>query len=123
MAPPRASFETVTVDRVTRVYGVTRALAGVSATFRAGEVASLEGGNGAGKSTLLGILATLARPDGSRRYGVAFIDDVAAAGAPDPLLFANVEAAADGTMRVRDILRLTTSSTVALTGGGAALDG
>ncbi len=67
-------------------------------------------------------LATLARPDGSRRYGVAFIDDVAAAGAPDPLLFANVEAAADGTMRVRDILRLTTSSTVALTGGGAALD-
>jgi heme exporter protein A len=70
MAPPRASFETVTVDRVTRVYGVTRALAGVSATFRAGEVASLEGGNGAGKSTLLAILATLSRPTaGEVRWG------------------------------------------------------
>jgi heme exporter protein A len=62
MATPRASFDTVVVERVTRVYGVTRALAGVSHTFRAGEVASLEGGNGAGKSTLLGILATLSRP-------------------------------------------------------------
>jgi heme exporter protein A len=70
MAIPRASFDTVTADRVTRVYGVTRALAGVSVTFRAGEVASLEGGNGAGKSTLLGILATLARPtSGEVRWG------------------------------------------------------
>lgn len=70
MATPRASFDSVTADRVTRVYGVTRALAGVSVTFRAGEVASLEGGNGAGKSTLLSILATLSRPTGGEvRWG------------------------------------------------------
>ena len=70
MATPRARFDTVSVDKVTRVYGVTRALAGVTATFRAGEVASLEGGNGAGKSTLLGILATLSRPtSGEVRWG------------------------------------------------------
>ncbi len=70
MVTPRARFDTVDVDKVTRVFGVTRALAGVTVTFRAGEVASLEGGNGAGKSTLLSILATLSRPTaGEVRWG------------------------------------------------------
>lgn len=58
----RVRFGEVRVEKLTRVYGATRALAGVSLTFRAGEVCSVEGGNGAGKSTLLLVLATLVRP-------------------------------------------------------------
>ena len=66
----RPRFDQVSVEKVTRVYGATRALAGVSLTFRAGEVCSVEGGNGAGKSTLLLVLATLVRPTSGRvMYG------------------------------------------------------
>ncbi len=67
---PRVPFEKVTVEDVTKVYGPTRALAGVSLVLDAGIVTTLEGSNGAGKSTLLGILATLARATtGTVRYG------------------------------------------------------
>lgn len=70
MATSRPTYTSVVVDRVTRIYGSTRALAGVSVTFTAGEVTVIEGGNGAGKSTLLAILSTLARPtSGSVRWG------------------------------------------------------
>ncbi len=70
MTALRARFDTVDVENVTRVFGATRALAGVTLTFRAGEVACLEGPNGAGKSTLLGMLATLAKPtSGELRWG------------------------------------------------------
>lgn len=63
-------FERVVVDKVAKVFGSTRALAGVSVTFEAGTVTTLEGPNGAGKSTLLAVLATLARPSFGRvRYG------------------------------------------------------
>lgn len=73
-------FDEVTVEKVTRVYGATRALASVSMRFRAGEVASIEGGNGAGKSTLLNVLATLVRPSaGEVRYGPYTLHDDRAA--------------------------------------------
>lgn len=63
-------FDLVELDRVSRVFGATRALAAVSLTLRGGEVTSIEGGNGAGKSTLLNVLATLLRPSsGEVRYG------------------------------------------------------
>jgi heme exporter protein A len=63
-------FESVTAHQLTKVYGPTRALAGVTLTFRAGAVTTLEGPNGAGKSTLLALLSTLARPTaGSLQYG------------------------------------------------------
>ncbi len=66
----RPRFNQVSVEKVTRVYGATRALAGVTLTFRAGEVCSVEGPNGAGKSTLLLVLATLVKPTaGAVRYG------------------------------------------------------
>lgn len=66
-APP---FDRVTARGLTRLYGATRALAGVDLTLRAGVVTSLEGPNGAGKSTLLSLLATLARPtSGTLRFG------------------------------------------------------
>jgi len=63
-------FDAVEVRDVSRHYGRRRALAHVTATFRAGEIVGLFGPNGAGKSTLLGLLSTMARPSaGEIRYG------------------------------------------------------
>jgi heme exporter protein A len=60
----------VTVHGVTRSFGTTVALRGVSASFSGGEVTTLEGHNGSGKSTLLGILGTLIPPTNGRvTYG------------------------------------------------------
>ncbi len=53
-----------------KLYGRTRALAGVALELNAGVVTIIEGPNGSGKSTLLQILALLARPtDGVLTYG------------------------------------------------------
>lgn len=53
-----------------KVYGATRALAGVSAEFDQGKVTVIEGPNGSGKSTLMTILAQLSRPTrGTVLYG------------------------------------------------------
>ena len=69
-APPTGAFQRVNLDRVTKVYGRQRALAGVTLELEAGAICALLGQNGAGKSTLLGILATLLRPtSGEVRYG------------------------------------------------------
>ncbi len=57
-----ASFETLELKKVRKVFGRHAALAGVSARFAAGEVSLLMGPNGAGKSTLLGILSTASQP-------------------------------------------------------------
>lgn len=63
-------FDRVEVKGLVKVYGATRALGGVDATFRAGQVTVIEGPNGSGKSTLLNILAQLVRPSrGEVRYG------------------------------------------------------
>src|ERR1700691_811549 len=63
-------FDRVTAHEITKVFGPTRALAGVSLQLDAGAVTSIEGPNGAGKSTLLAILATLSRAtSGTVRYG------------------------------------------------------
>ncbi len=71
-------FDTVVCRGVTKVYGRTRALAGVDLTFRVGEVTALLGANGAGKTTLLSILSTLLRPSaGEVRYGEAGHDEAA----------------------------------------------
>jgi heme exporter protein A len=65
-----AAFTRVTLERVTKVYGRQRALAGVSLELQAGTICGLLGQNGAGKSTLLAILSTLVRPtSGEVRYG------------------------------------------------------
>lgn len=53
-----------------KLYGATRALAGVDLRFEAGTITVIEGNNGSGKSTLLAILAGLAmQTDGEVRYG------------------------------------------------------
>lgn len=50
------------VRSVTRLFGATPALRGVSARFEAGSLTFLEGPNGAGKSTLLAVVGTVLRP-------------------------------------------------------------
>lgn len=63
-------FERVEARGLVKVFGATRALAGVDLDFEAGCVTVVEGPNGSGKSTLLAILAQLARPTkGEVRYG------------------------------------------------------
>jgi ABC-type multidrug transport system ATPase subunit len=47
---------------VTRLFGATAALRGVSARFEAGTITFIRGPNGAGKSTLLAVLGTMLTP-------------------------------------------------------------
>jgi heme ABC exporter ATP-binding subunit CcmA len=66
------TFDTLTVDNVSRHFGRRRALSRVSFTAERGTILGLLGPNGAGKSTMLAILATLQRPtSGTVRYGKA----------------------------------------------------
>jgi heme exporter protein A len=58
--PPTAPI--VEVSGLTRAFGPTRALAGVTFSIRAGECLALFGPNGAGKTTLLRVLAGLLKP-------------------------------------------------------------
>lgn len=55
-------IERVEVRSVTRLFGSTVALRGVSATFEPGAITFIEGPNGAGKSTLLAVIGTALRP-------------------------------------------------------------
>ncbi len=55
-------IERIEVRKVTKVFGATPALRGVSVDFEAGTISFLEGPNGAGKSTLLSIIGTLVTP-------------------------------------------------------------
>jgi heme exporter protein A len=57
-----AGIVRIEVRGVSRLYGNTAALRGVSAVFEPGPVTFIEGPNGAGKSTLLGVIGTLIRP-------------------------------------------------------------
>lgn len=70
-APRRAApFDRVEVRGVSKFFGATTALRGVSFTAKAGAITVLEGENGSGKSTLLSILAGLAKPSrGEVRIG------------------------------------------------------
>jgi ribose transport system ATP-binding protein len=73
------------VDRISKRFGATQALAEVSLTVAQGELHALVGENGAGKSTLIKILGGACRPDAGalRLDGLArrFADPRAALGA------------------------------------------
>jgi heme ABC exporter ATP-binding subunit CcmA len=63
-------FDRVEAKGLVKVFGATRALAGVDLHLSAGRITALEGHNGSGKSTLLQLLALLARPTrGEIRFG------------------------------------------------------
>jgi len=62
-------IERIEVRGVTRLFGATLALRGVSVDFSAGELCFLEGPNGAGKSTLMAVVGTVLAPtSGQVRY-------------------------------------------------------
>src|SRR5688572_1841166 len=69
-APPMPVFQgtpmDVTVDNVTRSFGDTAALHGVSLKIAAGELLALLGPSGSGKTTLLRILGGLDFPTSGR---------------------------------------------------------
>lgn len=52
----------IEVKSVTRLFGATAALRGVSCRFERGTITFVQGPNGAGKSTLLSIVGTILRP-------------------------------------------------------------
>jgi heme exporter protein A len=56
-------IQRIEVRGVTRSFGATFALRGVSVAFESGTISLLEGPNGAGKSTLLAIIGTVIRPN------------------------------------------------------------
>ncbi len=71
-------FQEVSVRGVVKLFGATRALAGVDARFVAGAVTVIEGPNGSGKSTLLSVLSLLTRPTrGEVRFGDRVAQDSA----------------------------------------------
>jgi heme exporter protein A len=63
-------FERVEGQGLTKIYGATRALAGVDVRFEAGSVTVIRGPNGSGKSTLLALLGLLSQATrGVVRFG------------------------------------------------------
>ena len=56
----------IEVDSVSKRFGPTHALAGVTLSVHRGEIVGLLGPNGAGKTTLVRVLSTLLTPDGGR---------------------------------------------------------
>jgi ABC-2 type transport system ATP-binding protein len=56
----------VTVERISKSYGVVWALNGVNTVVGKGEIRGLLGANGSGKSTLMKILIGLVKPDNGR---------------------------------------------------------
>lgn len=67
--PHQVPLHRVVVQELTKLFGATPALRGVSICLNAGEIALLSGPNGAGKSTLLGVIGTQLRPTrGSVQY-------------------------------------------------------
>ena len=92
------------LDRVTKRFGHTTALDGVSFTIASGDVIALLGRNGAGKSTALAVLLGLRCPDAgtARLFGV----DPRRASARQLVGVALQESAFPATLRVRELVEL-----------------
>jgi len=96
----------IEVDNVTKRFGSTCALDGVSLETPRGSVLALLGPNGAGKTTLVRILTTLLRPDGGSA-SVGGFDVVREAARVRPMIgFAGQSAAVDELLTGRENLEL-----------------
>ena len=96
----------IEVEDVSKRFGETLALAGVSLACPRGSVLALLGPNGAGKTTLVRILTTLIRPDRGRATVAGF--DVATEATPlrSVIGLAGQYAALDGLLTGRENLEL-----------------
>jgi len=63
VAPPSGRESLVAVENISKRYGCTTGVAGVTLTLRAGEICGFIGPNGSGKTTTLRIIAGILRPD------------------------------------------------------------
>ncbi|HET8558141.1 MAG TPA: ATP-binding cassette domain-containing protein [Gaiellaceae bacterium] len=103
---PVAERAMIEVEDVSKRFGETLALAGVSLACPRGSVLALLGPNGAGKTTLVRILTTLIRPDRGRATVAGF--DVATEATPlrSVIGLAGQYAALDGLLTGRENLEL-----------------
>jgi ABC-type multidrug transport system ATPase subunit len=62
----------VTVRDISKCYGRTTAVSGVTLTLWAGEICGFVGANGAGKTTALRMLAGILKPDGGNGHVLGF---------------------------------------------------
>ena len=70
--PPCGRELLVAVHNISKSYGGTTAVAGVTLTLWAGEICGFVGANGAGKTTTLRMLAGILKPDGGRGHVLGF---------------------------------------------------
>jgi ABC-2 type transport system ATP-binding protein len=71
-APPSGRESLVAVENISKRYGRTTAVAGVTLSLRAGEIWGFVGANGGGKTTTLRMLAGILKPDGGRGHVLGF---------------------------------------------------
>ncbi|HEY1918881.1 MAG TPA: ATP-binding cassette domain-containing protein [Streptosporangiaceae bacterium] len=96
----------IEAEALTKRYGATQALAGVSLQVPAGSILGVLGPNGAGKTTAVRILATLTRPDAGQAF-VAGHDVVRDPGAVRRMIgLAGQHAAVDEKLSGLDNLRM-----------------
>lgn len=96
----------VQCEGIRKAYGATHVLRGVDLQLEPGTVTALIGRNGAGKTTLIRILATMLRPDAGR-YRLGELDAARETGkARARLGYVGHESMLDGTLTVRENLRM-----------------